>query len=148
MNGKIEQLEDFFDLDDFEHYKKYVIKNNNSIKNDSTITEYVWNKYRHKFLSVNSNITGLTDHVTISNSNKPVRLHQDRKLLGTKWKILIYLNEIVDGGTIFILDHKDYLVENKPNKMVMFDMDLFHKSQKFQSDKNLKKLSIGFRALG
>lgn len=145
MNSKVNIVDEFLSQEDLDSMKLYVISRKNGIIRDSKLTDYIWQKYKFKFLEFDSNITELFDYVTITNSNSPIILHQDVKHRNNKWKILIYLNQIEDGGTIFMINDEEYLVENKPNRLVFFDIELFHKSQKFESkDKN--KLCIGFRA--
>jgi hypothetical protein len=57
------------------------------------------------------------------------------------------LNHIERGGTIFFIDDKntEQLVKNKENRAVIFDINLYHKSQKFEVSSQKKKMAIGFR---
>lgn len=146
MIDKIAEQEDFLDSSDFVTFKDFVLHKNSTVEKNTELVTYFWEKYRNKFLSLDDRISGLTEFVTITNSNKPISLHRDHKLDGSFWKILIYLNDIEDGGTIFLLDEEERIVQNKANKLVIFDMDLFHKSQNFKATSTKNKLCIGFRA--
>ena len=139
-------IENFLSNDDLDMLTQYVIKRKNGILKDRKLTKYIWDNYQNKFFEINKKIVGLFEEVTITNSNKPISMHKDKKLNDSKWKILIYLNDIKNGGTIFIIDDKPCLVENKKNKLVMFDIELYHKSEKFLAQDKKNKLCIGFRA--
>lgn len=143
---KIFVCEDFLTEDDLILLKNYVLTKKNAIIKDRKLTNQIWDTYKEKFSRMNENIIGLQDEVTITNSNKPIGLHKDAKINDSKWKILIYLNDMENGGTIFIVDDKEYLIENKKNKCLIFDMDLYHKSQNFIATDTKNKLCIGFRA--
>ena len=72
--------------------------------------------------------------------------HKDSiTLYKEKYKILIYLNEVINGGTIFYIDSSTQLVENKKNRLVIFDINLPHESQKFNGEQ--EKIAIGFRLI-
>lgn len=138
-------MDDFLSHDDLLFYQQYVMKKNlhQNIIEDETVTKDFWSKYGEK---VNSCIqcSGLYPNVTITNSKKPVIRHIDGKFHDEKYKLLIYLNTIPKGGTIFYMDKKHQLVENKENRAVIFDMALSHESQAFVY-KDTKKMAIGFR---
>ena len=91
-------------------------------------------------------VFGLSDDITISKNNKPIPKHKDNKVSGETHKILIYLNTVNNGGgTYFYIDGKEILVENKINRLVLFDINIEHKGQEFSSD-YIKK-TIGFRTI-
>ena len=88
-------------------------------------------------------ILGISDDITISKNNKPIPKHRDTKVSGETHKILIYLNNV--SGTYFYIDGKEILVENKVNRLVLFDINIEHKGQEFSCD-YIKK-TIGFRTI-
>lgn len=146
MIDRIAEQEGFLDSSDFVNFKNYVVSRSNNVVENKELVSCFWEKYKSKFFLLDDRISGLTDFVTITNSSKPISLHRDLKVGGSFWKILIYLNDIEDGGTIFLLDDEERIIQNKANKLVIFDMDLLHKSQDFKSTSTKNKLCIGFRA--
>ena len=134
----------FFSFEDLSFFKDYVLNKKNGVIQDSYIIEKIWNNYKNKLVTIQENLTGLLNWVTITNSGGFTLLHRDLKLEDEKFKILIYLNQIEDGGTIFIIDDVEYLIENKSNRLVLFDIELYHKGQIF-AEKNKNKLCLGFR---
>lgn len=109
---------------------------------DQLFADYIWEKYKLKFKNINNEWIGLYGDVTLGNSYKPISKHLDEKRNNAKQKILIYLNNIENGGTIFYTPEGDILVNNLENRLVCFDISLYHSGQKFTEG---KKLSIGFR---
>jgi hypothetical protein len=81
--------------------------------------------------------------VTITNSNNPVFKHTDSKFKNEQFKILIYLNNVHNGGTVFYTEKTSISIMNKENRLVVFDINIPHESQKFS--KSDKKIAIGFR---
>lgn len=145
-------IDDFLDAEDLSKYKMYVSASglSQNIRQDDGLTREFWCKYREKInASVPSSLyfSGLYPHVTITNSKKPVIRHLDNKVHDEKYKLLIYLNTIVKGGTVFFVDEKNtqQLVTNKENRAVIFDINLYHESQKFDVIGQEKKMAIGFR---
>jgi hypothetical protein len=62
--------------------------------------------------------------------------------------MFIYLNEVPNGGTIFFDGADEQLVENKLNRLVIFNIGLYHKSQNFLvGDNTFNKKLIGFRII-
>lgn len=89
--------------------------------------------------------TGLGPHITMSNSTRPVTLHTDTDKGGNHWKMFVYLNEVPNGGTVFVDCKKEYLVENRRGSVVLFDIRLQHKGQPTQAP--VPKYVLGFRPL-
>lgn len=143
-------VDDFLSIDDLNKCIEYVKNNTNNSKilKDQELTDYIWDKYKDKFLQINSKWNSLSKLVTISNSNVPIGKHKDvRSNSKATEKILIYLNQVENGGTVFYIGDETILIENKPNRLVWFDINLLHSSQDFTSSTNTNKLSIGFRPL-
>jgi hypothetical protein len=147
----IHTIDDFLDAEDLTKYKMYINASglSQNIRQDDALTTEFWSKYGDK---INASIpplhfTGLYPHVTITNSSKPVIRHLDNKVQNETYKLLIYLNHIERGGTVFFIDDKntEQLVKNKENRAVIFDINLYHKSQKFEVSSQKKKMAIGFR---
>jgi hypothetical protein len=140
-------IDNFLEPEDLIKYQNYVLCSGltQKIKEDYELTSDFWNKYGDKLnqnLKDLSNFSGLYPYVTITNSNVPVFKHTDSKFKNEKFKILIYLNNVHNGGTIFYTEETISII-NKENRLVVFDIDIPHESQKFSKDH--KKIAIGFR---
>lgn len=144
---KIQTIDDFLEPEDLLKYQKYVIDSGlvQSIIKDDTFTTEFWNTYGEKLNHhlKDMHFSGVYPQVTISHSKKPITKHTDGRLEGEKYKILIYLNTVVDGGTTFY-DETTYTVENRMNRLVVFDIRLPHEGQKFIIN-SIKKMTMGFR---
>lgn len=142
-------VDNFLEECDLIKYQEYVekVKTRQSIIKDEKTTREFWQKYGEKVCGFGGK--EILPYVTVTNSKKPLGKHKDSKMGGEKYKMLIYLNEIKNGGTIFY-NHdeggKKELIENKVNRMVLFDMDIEHESEKFSED-SIRKKAIGFRIL-
>ena len=138
-------IDDFLNPDDLLKYKNYILNTNitQDIIKDETLTTEFWNTYGEKInLNLNTHFTGLYLNVTITNSKTPLIKHIDKKLYKESFKILIYLNTIPSGGTLFFIGEDKRLITNQANRLLIFDINLPHESQKFVGD---KKMAIGFR---
>ena len=146
-------MDNFLEECDLLKYQEYVekVKTRQSIIKDEKTTREFWQKYVEKVGDCGGK--EILPYVTVTNSKKPLGKHI---MGGEKYKVLIYLNEIKNGGTIFYNNHdeggKKELIENKVNRMVLFDMDIEHESEKFSEDNDnndiiIKKKAIGFRIL-
>ena len=100
------------------------------------------------------NIVNISNHITITNDDKPTRIHRDMTVdHKDTFKLAFYLNEIAKGGgTIFYDDTKNFddnsrniIVKNKPGSGILFDLSLLHKGQDFTSNQN--KMMIGARPI-
>lgn len=119
--------------------------NGNSMFKDESFTDFFWKKYGKKFQEINSDWEGIYPEVTITSSFSPIQKHLDKQMYDEKYKVLIYLNDVKNGGTIFFTKQGELLIENKRNRLVIFDISLEHMGQKFEFDATKKKLAIGFR---
>ncbi len=137
-------IDNFLDEEDLNYYKK-LYESNNSIQkmhDYSDIPKTLLSKYAHKFKDIN--LSKVYDTFTLSiNKRGTIGKHIDKQLEDETHKVLLYLNYVPNGGTIFYIDNKEELVENKENRLVIFDIRLFHKSQIFGKG-DIKK-TIGFR---
>ena len=144
MKEPYKVIDNFLSIEDLEMLLEYV-DNNGSAQSrykSKDIANYIYTNYVDKFNELG--ILGLNDEITISKNNKPIPKHRDNKVSGETHKILIYLNNVNNGGgTYFYIDGKEILVENKENRLVLFDINIEHKGQEFSSD-YIKK-TIGFR---
>lgn len=144
-------IDDFFDENDFEYFLDYVQSKNitQEILNEPQIADMFWQKYGEDIrnIPVLNKCIGICPSITVTNSSNPISRHVDTKRHGEQYKILIYLNNVSHGGTIFYPEESDkpILIENKANRFVLFDIDIPHKSQIFF---NATKIAIGFRILG
>ena len=137
-------IDDFLDESDIIYYTQFIEKQNKkqSIINDEQITNQFWNKYKEK-IGGNS---GILSSITTTKNKWPLGKHKDSTLDKEKYKILIYLNDVINGGTIFYIDkNKTQLVQNKKNRLVIFDINIIHESQKFKGEQ--EKIAIGFRLI-
>lgn len=139
----IDTIDEFFSQEDLQKCIDYAKSTTgNRIVKIPEFADYVWNKYSNKLLSINSTWSGLHHDITLTNSIKPISKHQDRKRNNETKKLLIYLNNLQGGGTIFHTSEGEILVENCKNRLVCFDIHLPHEGQVFSGD---RKLAIGFR---
>lgn len=142
--------DNFLDEEDLNEYYKYVESNNLKdlmIKNHSLTSEF-WQKYGKKICEIDSKFIGVLDIVSSAITEKPVHFHLDPIHSNETHKVLIYLNDVKNGGTIFLMNGEEILVENKKNRLIIFDISVYHKSQNFLlNDEKIKKLSIGFRLI-
>ena len=124
------------------------IFNGQGITTDKDFVNNFWKENKEKIQSINPDWIGLHNNVTKTNNSKPVDTHLDKKISNEKYKMFIYLNEVPNGGTIFIDGNNEKLVENKLNRLVIFNINLYHKSQNFLVENNkFKKKLIGFRII-
>ena len=147
MDGKMFMImDDFLQESDVEKCILYVEqkKIQQGIVSDDEFCQYMFATYREKFTEMG--IKKLGRHITITNTNRGLKKHTDIVLdKKNRYKILIYLNNVKDGGTIFFVKDKDYLIENRRNRLVLFDASIEHCSQVF--DDCLVKKVIGFRPI-
>jgi hypothetical protein len=116
-----------------------------TIELDVKFTNFFWDENKEKIQSIDPKWVGVHPQITKTNNNTPTKKHLDKKLRKEKHKMFIYLNEIPNGGTIFFESGEEYLVENKLNRLVIFNMDLYHEGQGFDPNQNINKKLIGFR---
>jgi len=118
------------------------------IVGDKSFVNNFWEENKEKIQNINSDWIGLYNNVTKTNSSEPVNKHLDKKIRNEKYKMFIYLNEVPNGGTIFFDGADEQLVENKLNRLVIFNIGLYHKSQNFLvGDNTFNKKLIGFRLI-
>lgn len=136
-------IDEFFSQEDLQKCIDYAKSTTgNRIVKIHEFADYVWNQYSNKLLSINPTWSGIHHDITLTNSIKPISKHQDRKRNNETKKLLIYLNDLENGGTIFYTSEGEILVENRKNRLVCFDINLYHSGQNFTEG---RKLSIGFR---
>lgn len=139
----IDTIDEFFSQEDLQKCIDYAKSTTgNRIVKIHEFADYVWNQYSNKLLSINPTWSGIHHDITLTNSIKPISKHQDRKRNNETKKLLIYLNDLENGGTIFYTSEGEILVENRKNRLVCFDINLYHSGQNFTEG---RKLSIGFR---
>ena len=146
MKEPYKVIDNFLSIEDLKMLSEYV-DNNGSTQSrykSKDIANYIYTNYADTLKELG--VFGLSDDITISKNNKPIPKHRDDKVSGETHKILIYLNDVNNGGgTYFYIDGKEFLVENKVNRLVLFDINIEHKGQEFSRD--CIKKTIGFRAL-
>jgi len=136
-------VDDFLSEEYLNMLHDYVDSNSStqSIVVDNELSSKIYNSHIDKFNDLG--IVGLSDHITISKGIIPIAKHKDNVICGETHKILIYLNNIPNGGTYFDIGGKEELIENRVNRLVLFDIKIAHRSQEFSRD-YIKK-TIGFR---
>lgn len=142
--------DDFLSETDLIRFQEYVTNHSVSQKviEDSTFSESFWKTYGEQICKLDPKCTGVASSVTVTHTSAPIGRHKDINHHGEHYKALIYLNSIPKGGTLFYPPTGTQLVENKPNRLVLFDMDILHESQKFDYRQHrTKKMAIGFRVL-
>lgn len=116
------------------------------------ITEKFFNEHHEAFSKVildGGRTKGLHDDVTFAKSTRAIPKHIDKNIREEdKWKLLIYLNDIKDGGgTIFYENSNDkegFKVANKMGSAVFFNIALPHRGEALNGQ---LKYSIGFRLI-
>ena len=145
----VRYIDNFLEEIDVEKYLDYVEKSGKiqSIIEDSKLTGEFWSKYGGKLWDCCGG--KILPYVTITNGSRAVSRHKDSRMGGEKYKILIYLNNVEKGGTIFYGCGGEEKIENKKNRCVIFDMDIEHESEKFDGGvkREVKKKAIGFRVV-
>jgi hypothetical protein len=142
--------DNFLSNEDFDRFREYVVNKQASqnVVNDSTFAQEFWCLYgkRLQELALIPKCTGIAPSVTVTHTSSPIGRHTDVNHHGERYKILIYLNDIPNGGTIFYPPTGTQRVENKANRLVLFDMSILHESDKFNlQHPRIKKMAIGFR---
>lgn len=145
MNKDYIVIDNFLSSSNLELLYNYVENNysTQSIVVDDILSKQIYNDHVDKFRELA--VVELSDRITISKGIIPIAKHRDNVICGETHKILIYLNEIPNGGTYFYINGKAELVENKLNRLVLFDIKLEHRGQDFSRD-YIKK-TIGFRPI-
>lgn len=140
-------VDDFLKPEELEVYKNLANqKKSQKVIQDPKLAEEFWKLYGDEIRKLDSNCIGIFPSVTITNSTTPIQRHTDVNRHGERYKILIYLNFVSNGGTLFYTNDTIKLIENRENRLVMFDMSISHESQDFQKlGESIKKLAIGFR---
>lgn len=149
MSG-VHVIDDFLQVDDLNYLIRYILTqcaHHNIIIKDESITSWIWKRYND--ILNEYNISCIDEYVTVTYDKKPVGTHKD-KIMNTanneKYKLIIYLNNVKDGGTIFHVGDKKYLVENKVNRLVIFDINLYHRAQlQHNLEYDTCKMLFGFR---
>jgi hypothetical protein len=142
--------DDFLSNEDFECFRKYVLSKNKTqdVFDDPSFATQFWNRYQKQIrdFDLNPKCSGITSNITITYNSSPIGRHIDTNYHGERYKILIYLNDVPNGGTLFYPPTGTRIVENRANRLVLFDLSILHESQKFNKQMNrLKKMAIGFR---
>lgn len=138
-------LDSFLTQTDLEQYRSYIISQPFSQKviHNPELTTDFWNTYGSVIQNLCPSCVNIYPSVTVTHTHTPIRRHVDVNHHGEQYKILIYLNDVPNGGTIFYLpDGHVQIIENQINRLVLFDMNLSHESQAFSGT---KKIAIGFR---
>ncbi len=137
-------IDNFLDDDDLKKMNEFINLNKEipKITNNKEIPNYIIDKYKYKLNDLN--IIKVYDKLTISTiKTGDVGPHYDEQFEDETHKVLLYLNSVENGGTVFYINNKEELIENKCNRLVVFDIRLLHKSQVFK--KGVIKKTIGFR---
>ena len=108
MKEAYKVIDNFLSIEDLEMLSDYV-DNNGSAQSrykSKDIANNIYTKNVDKFKELG--ILGLSDEITISKNNKPIPKHKDNKVSEETHKILIYLNNVNNGGgTYFYIDGKE-----------------------------------------
>ena len=113
-------------------------------ENHPDFTAAFWSRHATRLAELG--FTGILPTVTVSKNKSPLPRHTDQRIGAGTYKVLIYLNEVPAGGTVFYLPGGwEELVENRVGRMVLFDIGLPHASQVFSRRGDRMKYTIGFR---
>lgn len=138
-------LDDFLDPNDLIKFQEYVKAKHTSQKiiEDPDWASAFWERYGERLSQAHPEWKGVYPCVTVTHTSTPIARHVDKQRFNEQYKILIYLNNVPNGGTIFYLKEGPQTVQNKANRLVGFDMHISHESERFHP--SLKKMAIGFR---
>jgi hypothetical protein len=108
------------------------------------VTASFWGRHGTRLTELG--FTGILPTVTVSKNKSPLPRHTDQRIGAGTYKVLIYLNEVPAGGTVFYLSGgREELIENRLGRMVLFNIGLPHASQVFSRSGGRIKYTIGFR---
>jgi len=82
----------------------------------------------------------------LSRNKTPIKEHYDRIKEDETYKVLIYLNNVSNGGTYFCKNKENdewVYTNNKQGTVVIFDMKLLHKGDPEMGD--IVKYALGIR---
>jgi hypothetical protein len=147
----VKYIDNFLSTEDMQQFTLYIKEKQVSqqVIQDSTFVNYFWEHYGERIREIEPNCIGITPSVTLTQTSTPISRHVDINHHGERYKVLIYLNDIPNGGTLFYPSSGTQLVENKANRLVLFDMSILHESQKFNTRAcRTRKIAIGFRLFG
>jgi len=148
--------DDFLSEEDLHRYQTYVCNKRASqgVNEDNELAQDFWERYQNRLhaliqtVSPSTTLNGVGSSVTVTHTMSPIGRHVDVNHHGERYKVLIYLNHVPKGGTLFYPSSGTERVQNRTNRLVLFDMGLLHESEKFNFHRDkVKKLAIGFRLL-
>lgn len=149
MDPPVRIYDDVFDaalLERFVAYVKAVALPQKVVENQS-LAEACWAQLAPQLpLELTRELTEILPLVTVTHTRQPIGRHYDRRHAHERAKVLVFLNEVPEGGTLFHLPRPhatSLLVENRRNRVVVFDLGLAHESQRFAPQHT--KMAIGFR---
>lgn len=127
---------------------------NRFFKNDELKNKYeklIVEKFENETFVDNENktfkIIGITNVISITKVDKSriVSRHRDESFENEKWKIFIYLNETTSGTDFWDNDEKQYSVNAKRGRAILFDMSTQHASQQMNAKHDEIKHAISLR---
>lgn len=145
LNNHVRIIDEFLSKEHIKCLTDFVLQQGHKqdIVRNKEIVSWFWKNYCN--ILKKYNITKIAEYVTVTNNNAPIKKHKDKLIGSERYKIFIYLNDVDNGGTVFYINDKEYLVENQMNRLVIFDMNLWHRGQSCSEYEN-NKILIGFRA--
>lgn len=139
----------------------------NKLFKSEQLAKILWEQIREKITTLEFTdaqgtfiITGIINEVTFTKTNVQLQKHIDTKRDNIKYKMFVYLNQIISpsslqggdkgvvafGGTDFFENgEKKLSITNIKGNAVLFDIDIEHGSQAIQ--KGETKFVIGFRPI-
>lgn len=134
-------LDDFLTEDDIHMFLN--LEQKGGIYKKPELCRRVAQQYKER-LAREAGVEITSDQCTVGITPTPMRRHTDQRFGNETAKVLIYLNSVDKGGTVFWIGNTRHLIENKRNRCVVFDISLQHESEAFVD--NTVKRTIGFRA--
>lgn len=140
--------DDVFDDALFDRFVAYVnaVALPQKVVENATLADACWAQLTPHLTPDLSGLTEILPLVTVTRTKQPIGRHYDRRHAHERAKVLVFLNEVPNGGTLFHLPQpypSPQLVENRRNRVVLFDLGLAHESQRFAPQHT--KMAIGFR---
>ncbi len=113
------------------------------LKTNDELPKYLFDLYTKYCNPSPVEFVGYVNMLSCGASCTPIVLHSDPITSPfDKWKVVMYLNDVPNGGTIFRENGVDIEIENSGGTVVLFDIRIPHLGNPKQRD---MKYTIGFR---
>jgi hypothetical protein len=142
-------LDNFLTSAEIAEYRAFVDRHGHTLQapilhEQGAVATDFWRRFGER-LRTEAGVQRITDRVTVSRSDRPLKWHYDVSKEDDTHKVLIYLDDI--AGTLFQMeDGRIQEVAAKPGRAVVFDFRLKHAGAPIPPGGG-KKYTIGFRGI-